>query len=264
MSNDHFVELQGRVRALEAENRALRASKEDLECFVYAISHDLAAPLRAISAFSQLIAEQSPASDSERVTHYLEGIRSGVERMHELHKCWLTMIRCERAPLQRTSVDLSHLAHEVCEELQLAEPQRRIDVRIESALTVEADPVLTRELLQNLISNAWKFTRRNLTGPSIECGAAVRSGEVAFFVRDNGVGFDMREAARLFQPFQRLYSAGSFEGAGVGLAIARRICERHDGRIWAEASPGQGATFWFTLHRPVHRAGVADVRQFTA
>jgi light-regulated signal transduction histidine kinase (bacteriophytochrome) len=264
MNIDHSADLPARLRALEAENRALRASKEDLECFVYAISHDLAAPLRAISAFSQLMAEHSSAADAGRVAHYLTGIRTGVERMHELHKCWLTMIRCERAPIHRASVDLSRVAREVCDELRLTEPQRRVEVCIDAVMVEEADPVLTRELLQNLISNAWKFTRRTPSLAMIECGAAVRGGELAYFVRDNGVGFDMQEAARLFQPFQRLYSAASFEGAGVGLAIARRICERHDGRIWAEAESGRGAAFWFTLRPPAHRAVVSDIRQFSA
>ena len=241
-----FATLQARLQQLEEENDVLRSSKRDQESFVYAISHDLRAPLRAIDAFSRLLSDHLTQPLTPRARHDLAGIHAGVGRMQDLLNCWLNIARCERAVLRRTKVDLSVIAESLARELQMLDPKRSVIMTVDADLTASADPVLVRELLQNLLSNAWKFTRES-TPATVHVGARLSGGETVFYVRDNGVGFDASQAAELFVPFSRLGTAARFAGTGVGLAIAQRIVERHQGRIWAEGELGRGATFHFTL-----------------
>jgi signal transduction histidine kinase len=241
-----------RILALEDENRALAAAKRDLESFVYAISHDLRAPLRAIDGFASLLPEDVGTTLSARAQRDVAGIRSGVERMHELLTCWLAIARCEHAEARCEQVDVSELAETLLKELRLSEPHRLVDAQIATGVIAYADPVLCRELLQNLLANAWKFTEGSDRRAAIEVGVSEEHGETTYFVRDNGVGFDPAERHALFRPFQRLRAAARYSGTGLGLAIAQRIVERHGGRIWADGVPDHGATFWFTLPRAGH------------
>jgi signal transduction histidine kinase len=239
--------LNDRELELEDEIRALRASKRDLEDFVYAISHDLRAPLRTMSGFAQLLTEDLQQPLSPAAARDLAGISTGIERMQGMIGRWLSLARREHAELQRERVDLSALAQSVCEDLSISEPQRAVRVSIQPGAIADADAVLIRELLQNLLGNAWKFTQERGVNARIEIGFRVVRGVTEYFVRDNGAGFDPANAEELFRPFRRLRGSERFGGSGVGLAIAQRIVARHGGRIWAESQPGSGATFHFTL-----------------
>lgn len=242
--------LLERAAALEAENRSLVDTKRDLETVVYAISHDLRAPLRAISGFASLLEDDVGITLPAAAKRDLVGIRGGVARMQEMIDCWVRIARCEHAEIRRRPVDLTVLAHEVLQDLRVADPQRTVLLAIAPGLTAEADRALVRELLQNLLGNAWKFTQGAASTATIEVGAQRDCNEMRYFVRDNGVGFDPANAVALFRPFGSLHSAVRFQGEGLGLAIAQRIAERHGGRVWAEGTPGRGATFWFTLCGP--------------
>jgi signal transduction histidine kinase len=245
-------ELLARVRTHLELARARRAWAEELEranreldAFSYSVSHDLRAPLRAIEGFSRMLEQESGHGLSERGSQHLARIRSGARRMGELIEDLLGLARIGRTALARRRVDLGEIARRIASELTARLPSRVVEFRIEMGLTSHADPRLTTVLLENLIGNAWKFTSKQ-GQPRIEVGRAA-SPSGAFFVRDNGAGFDMAYAERLFRPFQRLHSQAEFEGTGIGLATAQRIVDRHGGRIWAEGEPGSGATFHFTL-----------------
>jgi PAS domain S-box-containing protein len=220
----------------------LEAVNRELESFSYSVSHDLRAPLRAIGGFSMLLAEDHAAALPPEARDHLERIRHAAQRMSELIEDLLRLAKLARTSLERIRVDLSALAAEVLAGLQLAEPARRVEAHIQPALETVADARLVKILLENLLGNAWKFTAKQPSG-EIWFGG---SGGV-YFVRDNGAGFDMKHASRLFAPFQRLHSAEDFEGSGVGLATTAKIVRHHGGRIWAESTPGAGATFYFTL-----------------
>ncbi|MBV6406953.1 MAG: Adaptive-response sensory-kinase SasA [Rhodocyclaceae bacterium] len=237
-------ELEARVAARTAE---LTAANRELESFAYSISHDLRAPLRGIDGFSHLLAEEYAERLDDTGRGYLERVRRAAQRMGTLIDDILELSRVTRQEMRRVKVDLSQLAAELLEERARSEPGRQVALSIAPECIAYGDPQLLRVLMQNLIENAWKYTRR--TDPArIAFGTEkVSPGETAFFVRDNGVGFDMQYAGRLFTPFQRLHKPEEFEGTGIGLATVARIAHRHGGRIWAEASPNQGATFRFTL-----------------
>jgi light-regulated signal transduction histidine kinase (bacteriophytochrome) len=209
------------------------------------VSHDLRAPLRAIDGFSSMLEKDSGERLSEHGRHYLARIRGGVARMSELIEDLLGLAKISRAALTRQPVDISSIARKVASELAARPQSRAVDVRIEEGLSADADPRLATVVLENLIGNAWKFTGKQ-DQPRIEVGRASAAGR-AFFVRDNGAGFDMAYADRLFGAFQRLHSEAEFEGTGIGLATVQRIVRRHRGRIWAEGEPGKGATFHFTF-----------------
>jgi signal transduction histidine kinase len=245
-------ELLARVRTHVDLARARRAWAEELEhtnreldAFSYSVSHDLRAPLRAIDGFSRMLEDHSGEELSERGRHCLARIRGGVGRMSELIDDLLGLARISRVPLTRQPVDISSIAHRVASELAARPQGRAVEMRIEEGLTAQADPRLATVLLENLIGNAWKFTGKQ-GQPWIQVGRASAAAR-AFFVRDNGAGFDMAYADRLFGAFQRLHSQADFEGTGIGLATVQRIVRRHGGRIWAEGEPGKGATFSFTL-----------------
>ena len=233
-------ELEGRVRERTAQ---LEASNIELEAFSYSVSHDLRAPLRGIEGFSQALLEDCQDQLDETGREYLARIRAGTERMGGIIEALLKLSRVGRSDLGRMDVDLSALCRRILEGLACADPGRQIDCVIQPGLRAQADPHLLAMALENLLSNAWKFTART-EAPRIEVGAGVQG---AFYIRDNGAGFEMAFAPKLFKAFQRLHSAQEFEGTGIGLAIVQRIIRRHGGRIWAQAEPQRGATFFFTL-----------------
>jgi signal transduction histidine kinase len=226
----------------------LQAANRELEAFSYSVSHDLRAPLRAIDRFSNaLLGDYGPQLD-EKGRHYLEQVRAATSRMARLIDDLLGLARISRHQLVRQRVSLSQIAGGVAAELSTRPPGRRVAVRVDEGLTAEADPHLLTIVLENLIGNAWKFTAKT-EDASIEVGKRVDGATTAFYVRDNGAGFDMAYADKLFGAFQRLHSQADFEGTGIGLATVQRIINRHGGRIWAEGEVGKGATFYFTLER---------------
>lgn len=232
-------QLQHRATELEAAN-------QELEAFSYSASHDLRAPLRTIDSYSHILLEDCATHLPEESQAHLREICRATERMGRLIDGMLTLSRITRAQLQRRHVNLSDMASEVIDELRKLEPNRRVDVRIDPQLHAQGDPQLLRILLDNLLGNAWKFSNRESVA-DIHFGQTKLNGEFIFFVRDNGVGFDMKYVHKLFGAFQRLHKASDFPGTGVGLATVLRVISRHSGRIWAESKLGEGATFYFTL-----------------
>ena len=237
-------ELERRVQERTAQ---LQAANEELESFSYSVSHDLRGPLRGIDGFSRALLEDHQDRMDETGRHYLTRIRTGTQRMGQLIDDLLKLSRVNRSEMDRMDVDVSSLCRKVLEERALADPARRVEFSIQPGLLVRADRRLLLVVLENLLGNAWKFTSKS-EDAQIKVGAT-RSpdGARAFFVRDNGAGFDMAYSNKLFNAFQRLHTAEEFEGTGIGLAIVQRIIHRHGGQIWAEAEPGKGATFFFTL-----------------
>ena len=237
------AELENRVSERTAE---LTVANRELESFAYSISHDLRAPLRGIDGFSHLLAEEYGERLDALGHSYLERVRAAAQRMGALIDDILELSRVTRMGMQRMRVDLSQLALEAAEERSRASPGHAVEFSIQPGCFASGDPQLLRVLMQNLIENAWKYSSRE-PAPQIAFGSETQGGEIAFSVRDNGVGFDMQYADRLFTPFQRLHKPEEFEGTGIGLATVARIVHRHGGRVWAEAAPGQGATMRFTL-----------------
>lgn len=246
-------EVEQRKRAeqeIHRVNSELLAANKELEAFTYSVAHDLRAPLRSIDGFGlALVEDYADKLDSQGQGH-LQRVRAAAQRMAELIEGLLALSRVTRAELRREKVDLTALAQDVVEELRRADPHRPLEVAIGKALAAQGDSRLLRGVLQNLLGNAWKFTSRN-PQPKIEFGWSAHTPENgAFFVRDNGDGFDMAYADKLFAPFQRLHRQSEFPGTGVGLATVQRVILRHGGSIWAEGAVGRGATFYFTLGRP--------------
>jgi len=243
-------ELEDRVRSRTAQ---LEAANKELEAFSYSVSHDLRAPVRHIDGFVKLLErEQPPASD--KAAHYLRTIAASSRRMAALIDDLLALSRTGRTPLDLKTVPLRQLVEEVIVDLRPDVARRRIEWRVAPLPAVRGDPSLLRVVLQNLLENAVKYTKLERAA-AIEIGALrLEDGATAIFVRDNGVGFDMRYAERLFGVFQRLHRADEFEGTGIGLATARRVVHRHGGRIWGEGEPGRGACFYFTV-QPVGDEG---------
>ena len=236
-------ELERRVRERTSQ---LAASNHELESFSFAVAHDLRTPLRAIEGFSEVLKEDCHEQLDIECRDHAWRIASGARRMGEMIDALMGLTRIARSEIVRHRVDLSALTRSIGDELFMLEPGRRLELLVDDVLAVEADPALLRVVMQNLIGNAWKFTRPRERA-LIEFGVRKEGGREVFFVRDNGVGFDMQHAARLFAPFQRFHNREQFDGTGIGLATVRRAVRRHGGSIWAEAEPGQGATFFFTL-----------------
>jgi PAS domain S-box-containing protein len=236
-------ELETRVRERTAE---LQAANKELESFAYSISHDLRAPLRGIDGFSHLLAEEYADRLDEQGRGYLDRVRRAAQRMGTLIDDILELSRVTRLGMRRNSVDLSALAREILDERARGAPEHSVRIVLASDCIAFGDPQLLRVLMQNLLENAWKYSARE-HAPKIEFGCASENGERVFYVRDNGVGFDMQYADRLFSPFQRLHKPEEFEGTGIGLATVARVVHRHGGRVWAESAVGQGALFRFTL-----------------
>lgn len=253
LAQDYEVAL-GEVRASEARlearvaerTRELTLANRELESFSYSVSHDLRTPLRAVDGFAQALLEDEAERLSPEGRELFQRLRAAAERMGQLIDDLLRLSRLSRADLQREPVDLSALAAEVVDTLRRAEPGRDVAVEIAPGLRAEGDARLLRVLLENLLGNAWKFTSKR-SDARIELFAGKHDGRTHYGVRDNGVGFDMSYASKLFSPFQRLHRPADFPGTGIGLATVQRIVHRHGGDIHAESSPGQGATFTFTL-----------------
>jgi PAS domain S-box-containing protein len=234
------------VSALSAAKSAAEDANRELESFSYSVAHDLRTPLRAIDGFSLALAEDYGAQLDEEGRRYLVRVREAAQRMAELIDDLLTLSRVTRSELRRERVDLSALAYTVLSALQRLEPGRRVEVVIAPGLVTDADPQLAAIALDNLLGNAWKFTSK-CSAARIELGQTSDEGAIAYFVRDNGAGFDMAYRDKLFGVFQRLHSETEYPGTGIGLATVARITQRHRGRIWADGLPGAGATFYFTL-----------------
>ncbi len=224
----------------------LEAANAELDAFAYSVSHDLRAPLRSIDGFSLALLEDSGDSLDATGRDHLRRVRAAAQRMALLIDDLLGLSRVTRATLQREPVDLSAMAGAVAAELEHREPGRCVEFAIAPGLAAEGDPRLLRVVLENLIRNAWKYTGRNARA-RIEFAATEADGSRAYYVRDDGAGFDMTYADKLFGAFQRLHSSDEFEGTGIGLATVQRIVHRHGGRVWAEGAVGRGATFYFTL-----------------
>jgi PAS domain S-box-containing protein len=236
-------ELERRVLERTAQ---LETANKELESFSYSVSHDLRAPLRAIDGFSRILLTDHGASLNAEGRENLERVRRAAQRMGGLIDDMLKLARVTRTEPNREDVDLSALAAEVIDALQHQDPQRRVEIVLMPGLTVCGDSRLLRIALENLLGNAWKFTGRR-DQPRIELGVQTRADAQTFYVRDNGAGFDMTYANKLFAPFQRLHSADEFPGTGVGLATVQRIVRKHGGRIWVESAIDQGTAFYFTL-----------------
>jgi PAS domain S-box-containing protein len=236
-------ELEQRVRSRTAQ---LEAFNSELEAFSYSVSHDLRAPLRAIDGFSQILLEAYEDKLDEEGSIYLRRTREASQRMGQLIDDLLELSRMTRGEMSRKRVDLSELAMKIVDEYRRDQPERHVETVIEQELVAKGDEGLLRMVLENLLGNAWKFTR-DQPHPKIEFGIIDCADAPAYFVRDNGVGFDMAYVNKLFGAFQRLHHASEFEGSGIGLATVQRIIHRHGGQVWANGEIGQGATFFFTL-----------------
>jgi PAS domain S-box-containing protein len=244
------VELEGRVRD---RTKKLEEINGELEAFSYSVSHDLRAPLRAMDGFSQRLGTEYGAILDEQAKGYLDRIRNGAKRMGQLIEDLLSLSRITRIELSRREVDVSGLVHQVLNELQQRDPERKVETSIWEGVTVQADIRLVRVALENLLGNAWKFSSKT-EHPRVEFGMMQEGQRKVLFVRDNGAGFDMAYADKLFGPFQRLHGMNEFPGTGIGLATVQRIVSRHGGRIWCQAKPGAGATFFFTLQADAQMA----------
>jgi PAS domain S-box-containing protein len=239
----HADDLEARVADRTAE---LEEANRELEAFTYSVSHDLRSPLRSLDGFSMAVLEDCADRLDERGADYLRRIRKASQRMGQLIDDLLRLSRLGRAPLQREPVDLSALAASVCRELAQAHPEREVRQVVAPGIIARGDPRLLRIVLENLLGNSWKFTAKHPTA-RIEFGARDEDGRTTYFVRDDGAGFDMTHADRLFSPFQRLHGVSDFEGTGIGLATVQRIVRRHGGHCGAEGAVERGATVWFTL-----------------
>jgi signal transduction histidine kinase len=246
----NFNAMTGALRSsfaqIERSNQELAALNKEIEAFSYSVSHDLRAPLRSMDGFSLALLEDCGDALNEEGRDYLRRIRAASQRMGRLIDELLGLSRVTRTELTVRQVDLSAMARDIATSLSQQHPQRTVTWEIDEGLVVDADKSLMQIAMQNLMENAWKFTGKT-PNPTIRVGRALKNGHWACFVADNGVGFDMTYADRLFGAFQRLHHETEFAGTGIGLAIVHRIIRRHEGRIWAEAAPGQGATFFFSF-----------------
>ena len=246
----HALGLEQRVaeRTGELEKRAaeLQAANAELDAFAYSVSHDLRAPLRSIDGFSQVVLEDYAAQLGDAGRDALHRVRAASQRMAMLIDDLLKLARVTRAEMRTERVDLSGMAREIVLDIQRATPERAVEFAIAPGLEAHGDARLLRVVLDNLLRNGWKYTGKQ-PQPRVEFTAKQENGGRVFVIKDNGAGFDMRYADKLFGVFQRLHSAAEFEGTGVGLATVRRIINRHGGRIWAEGAVEKGASFYFTL-----------------
>jgi len=239
-------ELQERNESLRRNAAELLAANTELDAFAYSVSHDLRAPLRSIDGFSQVLLEDYAGKLDEAGQESLQRVRAASQRMGTLIDDLLKLARVTRAEIRTEDVDLSGMARDIVADLQRSTPERQVEFEIAPGLKARGDTRLLRVALDNLLRNSWKYTAKQ-PAPRVEFRSADANGGRTFMVRDNGAGFDMKYADKLFGVFQRLHAAADFEGTGIGLATVRRIINRHGGRIWAEGAVDQGATFYFTL-----------------
>jgi PAS domain S-box-containing protein len=238
-----YSELEQRVQERTVQ---LEATNKELETFSYSVSHDLRAPLRGVNGFARALRDDYAQLLPLEGRHFLERVLAGGQRMEQLIDDLLILSRTARAEIHRRPVCLSDLAHEVGEELQRSHPERAVALAVAPDVVADGDARLLRILMENLLGNAWKYTAKHATA-RVEFGVREQGGESVYFVRDDGAGFDMQYADKLFGPFQRLHSAADFGGSGLGLATVQRIINRHGGRVWADGAVEQGATFSFTV-----------------
>lgn len=238
------AELEQRVQQRTAQ---LEAANADLESFAYSIAHDLRSPLTSIDGFSQSLETLCGPSLPDQGRHYLRRIRAGVRQMSDLTDAMLSLARLSRTELRWEPVDLAAAARQTIEMLRERQPHTQLDVELPARLWAHGDPRLLAQVMTNLVGNAWKFSAHQ-SRTEIRVGSMTgERGNTVYFVSDRGAGFDMAHAGRLFGAFQRLHAPSEFEGTGIGLALVQKIIHRHGGKIWAEAKPGEGATFYFTL-----------------
>ncbi len=255
-----WVGIDADITEMKSVEAALRLANQELQSFSYSVSHDLRSPLNTISGFSQLLAKQLGGSGNDKLRHYLSRIQAGAAQMGELIADLLALSQVSRTRMQHELVDLSALARSIADDLQAREPERQVTLNIESGLQTQADAGLLRVALENLLGNAWKYSSKQVEA-EISFGQQLdAAGEPVFFVCDNGAGFDMAYADKLFTPFQRLHAVAEFAGTGIGLATVKRVIERHGGRLWADAAPGRGATFFFTLGTQFIVSGFSELQ----
>jgi light-regulated signal transduction histidine kinase (bacteriophytochrome) len=226
--------------------KELEQSNKELEAFSYTVSHDLRAPLRAIDGFSKALLDEYSGRLDDQACHYLQRVRMAAQKMSTLINDLLEWSRVSRGTLKKELIDLSELARGIVAELQQKDAARQVTLHIADGLSATGDRHLVTTVLVNLLGNAWKYTSET-SAPQIAFGCLNHGAPPVFYIRDNGAGFDMVYAEKLFTPFQRFHTEWEFEDTGIGLAATQRAVSRHGGRVWAEAEPGAGATFYFTL-----------------
>jgi signal transduction histidine kinase len=241
---------EDKIESLNADllkrNEELEFANKELESFIYSVSHDLRAPLRAISGFSEILMKDIADKLNEKEKRNLSRILDGTKKMSRLIDDLLNLSSISRKEVHRREVNLSAIAASIISELRETDPGSNVKVDIKEGLTAFADPGLIEIVLSNLLGNSWKFTAKN-GHARIEFGTVEQDGKIIYYVRDNGAGFDQQHAGNMFRPFHRLHSEAAFEGTGIGLAIVDRIISRHGGKVWAEGIEGKGATIYFSL-----------------
>ena len=243
-AQESIINLNENLRLKAAE---LYAANKELEAFSYSVSHDLRAPLRSIDGFGRLLQEEYDEKLGERGREFIGRLRAAAQRMEQLIDDLLSLSKVTRADMRRENADLSAIAREILLKLKENEPERNVKFVVQEGLMAKCDKRLIQAALENLLGNAWKFTSKHEKA-RIEFGAVSKDGKKAYFVHDDGSGFDPKYADKLFTPFQRLHTASEFKGTGIGLTVVNRIVTKHGGRVWAESEPEKGATFYFTLN----------------
>jgi light-regulated signal transduction histidine kinase (bacteriophytochrome) len=243
------IRQQHRELERQVANRTMQLdnANKELEAFSYSVSHDLRAPLRSIDGFSQVLLKEHSDKINEQGQNYLQRVRKASQRMAQLIDDMLNLSRVSRGELNIQQVNLSYIANEITNELKNSNPERVVEFTIQNEIIANGDESLLRIVLENLIGNAWKYTSKHPTA-CIEFGMFQKGKKTIYFVRDDGAGFDMKYAQKLFGAFQRLHDSNEFQGTGVGLATVQRIIHRHGGSVWAEGEVNKGATFYFTIH----------------
>ncbi len=246
LNENKEADVVSRARDVAEASRQLKEANQELEAFAYSVSHDLRAPLRAVDGYSQALIEDFGEKLDESGKRYLKEIRGGAQRMGQLVDDLLSFSRLSRQPLSKRTIDMVAIIKDVIEELKSQQENRSVHIGVDTLPACEGDASLLKQAWLNLISNALKYTRKCETA-RIEICSMRSDEEIVYFIRDNGSGFDMKYYGKLFGVFQRLHRPDEYEGTGVGLAIVQRVVTRHGGRVWGESSPGQGATFYFTI-----------------